>query len=84
MQNARAVRPHLIERTNKNDKQTKVKAQVVTSHSSYLICWLLITVHLNHAIVMYSKYTANESLSVLNVIYTWIVHVYCVLKSAEL
>ena len=83
MQNARAVRPHLIERTNKNDKQTKVKAQVVTSHSSYLICWLLITVHLNQAVVMNRKYTANESLSVLNVADTWIVHVYCILQSAK-
>ena len=37
-----------------------------------------------HAIVMYSNYTANESVSVLNVTYTWIVHVYCILQSAKL
>ena len=83
MQNARVVRPHLIERTNKN-KQTNVEAQVVTSHSSYLICWLVITAHSNHAVVMNRKYTAYESLSVLNVADTWIVHVYCILQSAKL
>ena len=66
MQNARVVRPHLIEWTNKN-KQTNVEAQIVTSHSSYLICWLVITVHSNHAVLMHSKYTANESISVINV-----------------